>query len=67
MDELNITDKWVEFIDKRIENDVLDLLSVYMIEFNAKFNRNKRIDDFDLAYSFFDLMCYKYNSDSVMG
>jgi len=55
-----IIDNWVDFVKDKIEDDIENLLSDYMTEFNEIENVGMVVSDMDLSHTFFELISELY-------
>lgn len=61
MENYVIVDNWVDFVKDKIEDDIENLLSDYMTEFNETENVEMVISDMDLSHTFFELISELYS------
>jgi len=61
MEDYIIIDSWVDFLKDKIEDDIENLLSDYMVEFNETKNLEMVVSDMDLSHTFFELISELYS------
>ena len=53
------TDKWVDFVDKHMENDINQLLICYLKKIDS-IDEYDESDLYDLSITFFEMLSNKY-------
>jgi len=61
MENFEIVDRWVDYINDKVEDDIELILNKYKDEFNKSFNKLDEVSDYDLYQVFFEVLNEKYS------
>ena len=61
MENFEIVDRRVDYINDKVEDDIELILNKYKDEFNKSFNTLDEVSDYDLYQVFFEVLNEKYS------